>query len=398
VSRRSSTRPANQLEPPRCTAEVWRQIFAAAVRPCVHAQRVQTIGDDDDDPFNLAHPQHLRGSLKTNLALCLVSKSFNSLATEFLYECIHFTSYNGLNPAIRLSTREVANKFWWTKVLSLRFWLIMDNVAASVAHLLSKCVNLRLLVFEMGPSVGLDQVEPVYRSIPRSVRAISWNMVDSPLYQHTPTAVLDNISQLSIDSRTMMPTPALTLPRLTYFRAMDMFAPTSLTLPALRTVCMVAWRRNKKLESSPLGLFIQSYAKQITALQIESGGSFEVDFPVPLIYCCTNLEMLKYDPFLIRIRNPPQSIDRDAVQHTKLTHVHLVYCPDVVLIMSLAEPWKANYTWLLNGGFPALEHIIVLRSGVVGIFEGSVLDQVVTILRAWVDPRVTLIYKPSVCT
>jgi len=82
---------------------------------------------------------------------------------------------------------------------------------------------------------------------------------------------------------------------------------------------------------------------KITALQIESGGSFEVDFPVPLIDCCTNLETLKYDPFLVRIRNPLQSIDRDAAQHTKLTHVYLVYCPDAVLIASLTEPWEANY-------------------------------------------------------
>jgi len=294
-------------------AEVWRQIFAAAVSPCVHAQRIQTIGDDDDDPFNLTNPQHLRGSIKTKLALCLVSKSFNSLATEFLYECIHFTSRDGLNRSIPLSTGGGANKFWWTKVLELPFSYSWGDSVAPVTHLLPKCVNLRLLVLpEMTPELDLDQVESVYRSIPRSVRAIRcWNDDELPMNQHIPTTVLNNLCQMSIASIKKMSGPAVTLPRLTYLRAMDGFAPTNLTLPALRTVCLVAWGSNKELESSPLGLFIQSYAKQITTLQIET--PFEVDFPVPLIDRCTNLATLKYDPFLVRFRNLPQSIDRDAV-------------------------------------------------------------------------------------
>jgi len=325
------------------------------------------------------------------LALSLVSTSFNSLATEFLYECVHFT-YDGLNTAIRLSTRGGANKLWWTKVLELRFCYTMGSSVASVAHLLTKCVNLRLLVFAsptMGPEAGLDQAGTVYRSLPRSVRAIRWDIGDLPIFRYIPTTALNNICQMSIESITMMSTPALPLPRLTYFRAKDMFAPTNLIFPALRTVCLVTWQRDKELESSPLGLFIQSYAKQITTLQIESVGSYEVDFPVPLIDRCTNLATLKYNPFLVRIRNPPQSIDRDAIQHTKLTHVYLCYSPGVELVTSLTGPWEANYTWLLNGGFPALKHIIVLRSCVTGLFEGQVVAQVVRIVGAWTDPRVT---------
>jgi len=152
---------------------------------------------------------------------------------------------------------------------------------------------------------------------------------------------------------------------------------------------------SKELESSPLGLFIQSYAKQITTLQIESGGSF-VDFPVLLIDRCMNLTTLKYDPFLVHIRNPPQSIDRDAVQHTKLTHVYLLY--NVLLVMSLTGAWEANYAWLLNGGFPGLKYIIVLRSCVAGFFEEQALAQMVRIVGAWTDPRVTFECGESACT
>jgi len=347
-------------------AEVWRQIFAAAVRPCVHAQRIQTIGDDDDDPFNL-NPKHLRGSIKTNLALCLVSKSFNSLATEFLYECIHFNSRDGLDRAIQLFTRGGANKLWWTKVLEINFWYTRGKSVTPITHLLPKCVNLRLLVFlKMVPELEFDQVETVYRSLPRSVRAIRWDTFDLPILQCIPTTVLNNICQMSIKSIYLMSGPALTLPRLTYLRATDEFAATNLTLPALRTVCLEAWGRSKELESSPLGLFIQSYAKQITTLQIET--PFEVDFPVPLIGRCTNLATLKYDPFLVRIRNPTQPIDRDAVQHTKLTHVYLLY--NIKLVVSLTGAWEANYAWLLNGVFPALKHIIVLRSWSQGASNG----------------------------
>jgi len=231
-------------------AEVWRQIFATAVRPRVHAQRVQKIGDDDDDPFNLANPQYLRGSLKTTLALCLVSKSFNSLATEFLYKCIRFTCLDHLNSAIQHSTDGGVNNFWWTKVLELRLWYTMDSSSASVTH-------LRLVVFAapvVVTDVDFNKVKTVYRSLPRSVRAIRFGADSLPPSQLISTTALDNICQISIESGTMMPASALTLPRLTYFRARDEFAPTNLIFPALRIVCLVAWWRKKELESSPLGL------------------------------------------------------------------------------------------------------------------------------------------------
>ena len=152
-------------------AEVWRQIFAVAVRPCVHMQRPQN-DDDNHDPFNLSGPGPylFRDTLKTKLALCRVSKCFNGLATEFLYECVYFNSHDRLNAAIQHSAREDTNKFWWTKVLALRFWYTMGSSVALVARLLSKCVNLRLLRFAaptMGPEVGLDQVKSVYRSLRR---------------------------------------------------------------------------------------------------------------------------------------------------------------------------------------------------------------------------------------
>ena len=354
------------------------------------------IGDDDDDPFNL-NPKHLRGSIKTKLALCLVSKSFNSLATEFLYECIHFNSRDGLNRAVPLFTRGGANKLWWTKVLEINFCYTRGRgkSVTPITHLLPKCANLRLLVFpKVSPELDLDQVETVYRSLPRSVRAIRWDTFDLPILQWLPTTVLNNIYQMSIKSVDLMSGPALTLPRLTYLHATDEFAPTNLTLPALRTVCLVAWGRDKELESSPLGLFIQSYAQQITRLQIET--PFEVDFPVPLIDRCTNLATLKYDPFLVRIRNPPQSINRDAVQHMKLTHVHLLY--NIKLVTPLTGAWEANYAWLLNGVFPALKHIIVLQSCVAGRVERQALAQIVRIVGAWTDPRATFECGVSACT
>jgi len=329
-------------------AEVWRQIFATAVRPCIHAQRSRTIDDDDDDSFslvNLERPYSFCDSRNTKLALCLVSKSFNSLATEFLYEHILLTSYKILNTAIRLSTHRGANRLWWTKALWLCF-SFTRGIIPSVAPLLSKCVNLRLLIFEVNPRVDLDQVKTVYRSLPQSVRAIRWDMGGLPIFQHIPTTVLDNICQMSIESGTMV-SIAITLPRLTSLRAKDIFAPTNLTLPALRNVCSVAWQRTRELESSPFGLFIQSYAQQITTLQIEISYSMVVDFPIPLIDCCTNLATLKYDPFMVCIRNPPQSINRAAVQHAKLTHVYLCnpyYCPDIIRVMSLNELWEASYT------------------------------------------------------
>jgi len=201
----------------------------------------------------------------------------------------------------------------------------MGSSVAPVAHFLSKCVNLRLLDFAaptMDPEVDHDQVKSVYRSLPRSVQAIRWELGDQAIFQNIPTIVLDNICQMSIESRTMMSTPALTLPRLTYFRARDNFTPTRLTFPALKTVCLVPWARDKDLESSPLGLFIQSVAKQITTLQIENSYFFTVVFPVPLIDCCTNLTTLQYDPFTVCVQMSSQSDHPDIVQHTKLTHIY----------------------------------------------------------------------------
>jgi hypothetical protein len=378
--------------------EIWRQIFAVAVRSCVHAQRLQAAGDDDHDPFNLGSPHLLRHTLKTKLSLCLVSKDFNSLASEFLYECIYFTSHERLISAIRHSTRGGTSKFWWTKVLALRFWYTMGSSVASVAHLLSKCVNLRLLVFAaptMGPEVGLDQVGSVYRSVPRSVQAVRWVMGDQPIFQNIPTTVLDNICQMSIESRTMMSTPVLTLPRLTYFRAKDPFGPFNLTFPALRSVCFVAWQRNTKLESSPLGLFIQSYAKQITTLRFENGGDFStMEFPVSLIDCCTNLTTLEYDPFVMC---PLQFNDPDTlVQHTKLTHIHLFISvpPDHLAYFSV-KLWEINYQWLLLGGFPVLKHICVRRSCVSDSVEEHFLS---LIDGACTDPRLNLECRASACT
>jgi len=379
--------------------EVWRQIFAAAVRRCVHAQRFQATADDDDhDPFNLASPHLLHGTLKTKLALCLVSKGFNSIATEFLYESVHFTSYERLNSAIWHSPRGGTNKFWWTKVLFVRFWYVVDSSVGSVAHLLSKCVNLRLLYFAartMDPRAGLGQVKSVYRSLPRGVQAIRWEMDDQFIFQNIPTTVLDNICQMSIESRTIMSTPALTFPRLTYFRARDNFTPTSLAFPALKTVCLMAWERDRDLESSPLGLFIQSVAKQITTLQIESREFFTAVLPVPLINCCTNLTTLKYDPFTVVVRMPSLPDDPDIVQHTKLTHVYNFISVTPVNRNFRLPRWKANYQWLSHGGFPALKHIIMLRSCVSDLVEEQTLSQIAS---AWTDPRMEFECGVSACT
>jgi hypothetical protein len=380
--------------------EIWRQIFAVAVRPCVHAQRLHTTGDVDNadhDPFNL-HPSHLlHHTLRTKLALCLVSKCFNSLATEFLYEEFHFSSNNFVDLG-------GTNKFWWTKVLVLPYGYTMGRSAPFIPHLLSKCVNLRLLYCEpptIGPDFSPDQVMSVYRSLPRGVQAIHWRSSTKPILENIPIIVLDNICQMSIVSTTIMSTHVLTLPRLTYLRAKDSFTATNLTFPALKTVCLIAYDRNSGLEASPLGLFIQGYAKQITTLQIESGHGYSiVTMSLPLIDCCTNLTTLKYDPFIIRVLNPPLF---NTIQHTKLTHVynfvsnplkHVVnHLPSEMI--ALRPQWEANYKWLLNGGFPALKHITMFRSCVPNSIEEKVLSQIVGALT---DPRLKFECGVSACT
>jgi hypothetical protein len=389
--------------------EIWRQIFAVAARPCVHAERCQTTADYDHDPFNLSDPHLLDDSLKTKSALCLVSKGFNSLATEFLYESVHFTSHERLNSAIQHSSRGGANKFWWTRVLVLQSWYTMDSAVPSVARLLSKCLNLRLVVFAaptktMGPEVDLDQVksESVYRSLPRSVQAIRWEWGDLPIFQSIPAVVLDNICQMSIESSAMMSTPALTLPRVTHLRAKDVFAPANLTFPALRTVCLVAWGYDTGLESSPLGLFIQRHGQQITTLQIENRSDFGfVQFPVPLLDCCTNLKTLMYDPFEVCARKELRfDPDPDAVQHTKLTHVYLFPSVDLLRMISVEEVacrllWVDNHLWLLHGGFPVLKHIIVRRSCALDPVDEQTLSLIVN---ARPDPRLELECGMSACT
>ena len=181
-----------------------------------------------------------------------------------------------------------------------------------------------------------------------------------------------------------MSTPALTFPCLTYFRARDNFTPTSLTFPALKTVCLTAWDCDRDLESSPLGLFIQKFAKQITTLQIESNKFFTVELPVPLINCCTNLTTVKYDPFTVCVRMSSLSDDPDIVQHTKLTHVYN-FISLIPVNRNLRLPrWKENYQWLSHGGFPALKHIIMLRLCVSDVYEEQALSQIAS---AWADPR-----------
>lgn len=389
--------------------EIWRQIFAEAVRPCVHTQRFQTTGDNDDDhdPFKLHCPHLLHGILRTKMALCLVSKRFNSLATEFLYEYVHFTSNNFLYPATQHSPRGGTNKFWWTKVLVLRFGYATGGSAPLVTDLLSKCVNLRFLYFaqpSIGPEFSPDQVKLIYRSLPQSLQAICWRGDIQPKLENIPVIVLDNICQMTIESPTMTPTHVLTLPRLTYLRAKDSFKPNNLNFPVLTAVCLVAYDRSSELESSPLGLFIQGCAKQITVLQIENDReSLTVDFPLPLIDCCINLTTLKYDPFLVRVRRLPGFNDPDTIQHTKLTHVYnfisrplmnvLYHLPNS-RIVALHTLWAENYTRLSYGGFPALKHVTMLRSCVPDPIEEHVLSQIVS---AWTDPRFKLECGVSAC-
>jgi hypothetical protein len=399
VARRSFVLGDTASEPARdphmsgaLPVEIWRQILAAAVRPCVHAQRRQIMADDDHDPFSLNGPRLPHDNLGTNLAVCLVSKGFNSLATEFLYESVHFTSHERLNSAIQHSPWGGTSKFWWTKVLALRFWYTMDSAVPSVACLLSECVNLRLVVFAAPKSVpkyDLDQFRLVYRALPLSLQAICWKMGNPPIFQTIPAGILDNISQMSIESSTMMSTPPLTLPRVTYLRAKDLFAPTNLTFPSLRTVCMVVFWRTVELESSPFGRFIQRHAKQITTLQIDTGRNFTVvEFPVPLLNCCTNLTTLKYDPFTVCTRNRPLS--SDTFQHTKLTHVFLFLSTPLGSVRPRLHLWASNYSWLSQ--FPELKHITVLRSCVLNERELSL------ILGSRPDPRLKPECGLSACT
>jgi hypothetical protein len=388
--------------------EIWRQILAAAVRPCVHAQRFHTTGDvynNDHDPFNL-HPSHLlHHTLRTKLALCLVSRCFNSLATEFLYENVHFRSNDILDSGVVNEFSPSTNKFWWTKVLVLPYCYPMGRPAPLVAHLLSKCVNLRLLYCEpptIGPDFNPHQVMSVYRSLPRGVQAIHWRRSTEPILGSFPTIMLDNICQLSIGSTTIVSTRVLTLPRLTCLRADDSFTATNLTFPALKTVCLIAYDYGSALESSPFGLFIRSYAKQITTLQIENFRlCFTVEMPLPLIDCCTNLTTLKYDPFTIRVPNPPPF---NNIQHTKLTHVYTFITEFVKYsvkqfpyqLETIFHPkWEANRKWLLNGGFPALKHITMFRLCVPDPIEEKILSKIVS---PSADPRLKFECGVSACT
>ena len=153
----------------------------------------------------------------------------------------------------------------------------MSNLVPLITHLLSKCVNLRLLYLE--PTVvrldfNLDQLKSIFRSVPRGVQAIGWGWDIQPMLENIPIIVLENICHMSIGSTTIMSTHALTLPRVTYLRAMDTFTPTNLVFPALKTVCLVIHGHTEGLESSPLGLFIQRDAKQITTLYIDTSRFF----------------------------------------------------------------------------------------------------------------------------
>jgi len=368
--------------------EIWRQIFATAVRPCIHTQRLHTTGDDDDDPFNLQSSHLLHDTLRTKLALCLVSKLFNSLATEFLYESVHVTDINNNS----LDTGST-NKFWWTKVLSLRCSFEMGSLVPLVTHLLSKCVNLRILYLEStmgGPYLSPDQVRSICHSFPRGVQAIGWGWDTQCILEHVPIIVLDNICHMSIGWTTIMSTHVLTLPRVTYLRAIDSFTPTNLIFPALKTVCLVTHYHIFELETCPLALFIQSEAKQITTLHIDSDPlSSPVAMPLLLIDRCTNLTTLKYDPFMVQVGDPPLV---KTIQHTKLTHVYNLISHRFRSIFDnipsdlplLRDIWRENCNWLFNGGFPALKHITMLRSCVLDPIEEQVLSQIVS---ASTDPR-----------
>ena len=348
------------------------------------------------------------------MALSLVSKRFHSLAIEFLYEYVHFTSTNFLYSATQHSPRGGTNKFWWTKVLVLRFGYATRGSAHLVADLLSKCVNLRLLYFahpscfaprSINPDFSPDQVKLIYRSLPRSLQAIRWRRDIWPALENIPVIVLDNICQMSIGSPTIAPTHVLTLPRLTYLRATDSFQPNNLIFPVLTAVCLVAYDRGSELESSPLGLFIQGCAKQITVLQIENHRGFlTVDLPLPLIDCCTNLTTLKYDPFVVRVRRLPGFNDPDTIQHTKLTHVYnfisrplktAIHHFPISRTTPLQPRWEENCKWLSYGGFPALKHIIMLRACVPDPTEEHVLSHIVG---AWTDPRLKWECGVPACT
>ena len=160
--------------------ELWRIIFAFAVRPCTHVSSALDASDSGRplDPLALAVAATRPTVLRTKLAFLLVCKHWHRMAKDILYEHVIFKSYEPLTHrlAALVNLGSDTSPFCSTKSLVLyvydwEWWNI------PVVKLLKLCDNLRTLVlgsYSIGSLSNSDGMRLVINAIPSNLVALAY--------------------------------------------------------------------------------------------------------------------------------------------------------------------------------------------------------------------------------
>ena len=160
--------------------ELWRIIFAFAVRPCAHVSSALDASDSGRslDPLALAvaatHPTVLR----TKLAFLLVCKHWHRTARDILYEHVIFKSYESLTRCLAalVNLGSDTSPFYSTQslVLYLYDWKSWN---IPIVKILKLCDNLRTLVLGIYSQCfrySSDGMRLVINAIPSNLVALAY--------------------------------------------------------------------------------------------------------------------------------------------------------------------------------------------------------------------------------
>ena len=160
--------------------EIWRIIFAFAVRPCVHVSSALDVSDSGHslDPLALAVAATRPTVLRTKLSLLLVSKNWCGMVRDTLYEHITFHSQESLTQCLAAIAKSGPETpvFHFTKslVLCIFDW---ERWHVPVVKNLRLCKNLRTLVLGYYPlPVHFDSngMQLVINAIPSNLVALAY--------------------------------------------------------------------------------------------------------------------------------------------------------------------------------------------------------------------------------
>ena len=390
--------------------EIWRIIFAFAVRPCVHVSSALDASDSGHslDPLALAVVATRPTVLRTKLSLLLVSKCWYGLVRDILYEHIIFHSQESLTRCLAaIAKLETGILFRFTKSLVLHV-LDWERWHIPVAKILKLCENLRTLVLGYYPRpfhFDSNGMQLVINAIPSNLVALAYvgeyteNMTETlssfqkleflsllpscPMWYHRSTCrpIFPHVRHITLshDHSQGWGSYFPDARHLSIIISRDVFLPGGVPFQNINVT------DRSKVEHLSIG------AKTWFPRYLTFGDIIFTSF----IQGFQNLAILSYNPFILNV-----SRSHPFETHPTLRSVrHYIEIPAVshdgqVVSKKLQErfkvSWVQSWNWLHGGAdkFPGLKSI-------VGVYKCEGADEIETDLLCYVkslggyDPKLT---------